>query len=91
MSSVKEYDDETALFMREMAEEEPRLQKLLAHRHIHRIINDETYEVLINRLTLSRLVQRHNEAVALLREFLAVRPEANDLTRRARRFVDSSK
>ena len=56
---------------------------------LRRILNNEPHEVTIDYYTLRRLMQRHNQAVALLREFLALHPVETDLTQRTRCLVDN--
>lgn len=83
MNNIKEFDDETALFMREMREEARQRQNKIVHALIHNL----PHETRIDSVTLRRLLQRHNQAVVLLREFLAVHPEESDLVTRARQLV----
>ena len=83
MNLPLENDGEAALFQREMQEDR-------LNRNLRRLKNHEPYEVGIGSETLRRLMQRHNQALALLRELLAAHPEEGDLTRRARQLIDDA-
>lgn len=84
---LEECDEETALFMEEMQGEEQNLRKIIARGEVRYL----PHEVGIDRATLRRLMQRHNQAIAMLREFLAMHPEESDLTKRARKLTGSPK
>ena len=82
-----ECDEETAPFMEEMQEEEQKRRKAALHASIHNL----PHQTSIDLPTLRRLVKRHNQAVAMLREFLAMHPEESDLTKKARKLTGSPK
>jgi len=56
---------------------------------VHALIHNLPHETHIDSVTLRRLLQRHNQAVAMLREFLEMHPEENDLTKRARQATEN--
>jgi hypothetical protein len=85
MNDTEEFDDETALFMREMREEARQRQNAIVHALRHNL----PHETRIDSVSLRCLLQRHNQAVAMLREFLAIHPEDSDLVNRARQLVDN--
>ncbi len=80
-------DEETALFMEEMQGEEQNLRKIIAHGGTRNL----SHEVGIDRAALRRLMQRHNQAIAMLHEFLEMHPEESGLTQRARKLTGSPK
>jgi hypothetical protein len=84
---LEECDEETVLFMKEMQGEEQDLRKIIARDGIPNL----PHEVGIDRLTVRRLMQRHNQAIAMLREFLEMHPKESDLTKRARKLTGSPK
>ncbi len=84
---LEECDEETALFMEKMQGEEQRRRKAALHASIHNL----PYQTSIDLPTLRRLVKRHNQAVAMLREFLEMHLEESDLTKRARKLTGSPK
>ena len=86
MNLLEECDEETALFMEEMQEEQKRRKASL-----HAVIHNLPYQTSIDLPTLRRLLQRHNQAIAMLREFLEMHPEDSDLVKRARKLVNSPK
>jgi hypothetical protein len=79
-------DGEYANFMEEMQEDERERRKALFHATRHNL----PHETRIDLPTLRRLMQRHNQAIAMLREFLALHPEDSDLVSRARKLVNKS-
>lgn len=85
MNIFDENDGEYALFLREMQEDAQERRKAIVHSLRHNL----PHETRIDSVTLRRFVQRHNQAVAMLREFLAVYPEDSDLVTRARQLVDN--
>ena len=89
---IKEFDDETALFMKEMREQEMRGEaKERRNTLLHALLHDLPHEVQIDHRTLRRLMQRHNQAIGMLREFLAVHSEDSDLVKRVHKLVDNPK
>lgn len=85
MNILDENDGECALFLREMQEEGQERRRTIVHSLRHNL----PHETRIDSVTLRRLVQRHNQVVAMLREFLALHPEDGDLVTRARQLVDN--
>ncbi|MGI4791150.1 MAG: hypothetical protein ACRYFS_20165 [Janthinobacterium lividum] len=84
---LEDCDEETALFMEEMEGEEQNLRKILSRGGIPNLPR----EVSIDQFTLGRLMQRHNQAMAMLREFLVLHPEKSDLVSRARQLTENPK
>ena len=80
-------DGEYANFIREMQGEEQNLRKIIARGKASTLL----HETRIDSGTLRRLMQRHNEAIAMLREFLEMHPEKSDLTQRGRTLTGSPK
>lgn len=78
-------DGEYALSVREGQEEARERRKTSLHAMIHNL----PHEVGIDLPTLRRLLQRHNQAIAMLREFLEMHEEDAELVRRARQLVDN--
>lgn len=90
MSILDINDGEYANFMQEMQEDERNMRKR-RETSLHAIIHNLPHEVSIDLPTLRRLLQRHNQAIAMLREFLEMHPEKSDLTQRARKLMGSPK
>lgn len=86
MNMPKEFDDETALFLREMREEEAARRGMPAE-SICETAFLQSGETRFDSASLHKMVRHRNEMVQLLREFLALHPEDTPLTRRARRFT----
>lgn len=86
---VEELDDEAALFTQEMQQEAREEARKRRNTLTHAMIHNLPREAHIDASTLRRLLQRHNQAVAMLREFIALHPEDGDLVSRARRLTDS--
>ena len=80
-------DGEYANFMQEMQEDEQERRKT----SLHAIIYNLPHEVGIDLPTLRRLLKWHNQALAMLREFLEMHPEESDLTKRARNLTGRPK
>ncbi len=85
MNVLDENDGEYANFMQEMQEDERERRKAIFHAIRHNL----PHETRIDLPTLRRLMQRHNQAIAMLREFLEMHEEESDLVRRARQLVDN--
>ncbi len=87
MNILNENDGEYALLLREMEEDAQERRKAIIHSLRHNL----PHETRIDSVTLRRLLHRHNQAIAMLREYLSLHSEDSDLAKRARRLIDNPK